>query len=130
MASYPTDLRYTEQHEWVRPDGKFVLLGITEAAVARLGTITFVELPYPGELLKTGELVGRVSGESASAAIRMPFTSHINAVNQALDGGPGQINDDPYGAGWILRMEPGNPAAVEGLLDAAAYEALVSAAGV
>lgn len=127
MASYPTDVRYTEKHEWVRPDGRLMVIGLSEAAAERLGPIGFVELPYPGELFKTGELVGRVSGETASAAIFMPFTSQINSVNQALGDAPGRINDDPYGEGWIARVEPADPAALDELMDAEAYEAFVSA---
>lgn len=127
MASYPNDLRYSEKHVWVRPDGKLVTLGITQTAVDDLGAVGFVELPYAGELYKTGEVIGRVSGETKSAPLYMPFTGQINAINQALDGGAGRVSDDPYGEGWILRIEPGDPAAVEELMDAAGYEAFVSA---
>ncbi len=127
MAGYPNDLRYTDKHEWLRPDGKLQVLGITEVGAERLGTIGFVELPYPGELFKTGQLAARLSGSTASTAINMPFTGQINSVNQALDGGAGRITGDPYGEGWILRIEPGDPAAVEQLMDAAAYEQFVAA---
>lgn len=127
MAGYPTDLRYTEDHHWVRPDGELVTLGITQIAVDGLGAIGFVQLPYAGELFKTGQLVGRVSGETESLAIRMPFTGQIEAVNQALDGGARRINEDPYGEGWIVRIEPGDPAAVEELMDAEAYAAFAAA---
>lgn len=125
MASYPSDLRYTERHEWVRPDGDLLVLGITQAAVDGLGAIGFVELPYPGELFKTGEVIGRVSGEKGSTAIRMPFTGYVNSVNKALDGAAARINDDPYGEGWVLRFQPGDPAAVDELMDAEAYAAFV-----
>ncbi len=125
MASYPSDLRYTETHEWLRPDGNLLVLGITQAAVDGLGAISFVELPYPGELFKTGEVIGRVSGENGSTAIRMPFTGHVNAVNKALDGEAARISDDPYGEGWLLRFEPGDRAAIDELMDAEAYAAFV-----
>lgn len=126
IASYPTDLRYSEDHVWARPDGKLVVIGITEVAVAKLGTVGFVELPYPGELFKSGEAIGRVSGGIISAPIKMPFTGQINSVNQALDGAAARISDDPYGEGWIVRLEPGDPAALEELMDADAYAAFVS----
>ncbi len=129
MASYPDDLRYTDKHEWVRPDGKLVVLGITAAAVEQLGAVGFVELPYPGELFKAGAVVGRVSGEKKSSPIVMPFIGQINSVNQALDGGAGRISDDPYGTGWIIRVEPGDIAVLEELMDAEAYEAFVSGGG-
>lgn len=127
MAGYPTDLRYTDKHQWVRPDGELVTLGITQLAVDGLGAIGFVQLPYAGELFKTGQLVGRVSGETGSVAIHMPFTGQIMAVNQALDGGARRINEDPYGEGWIVRIEPGDRAAVEELMDAEAYAAFAAA---
>jgi glycine cleavage system H protein len=127
MAGNPTDLRYTEEHQWVRTDGKFVTVGITQHGADRLGTISFAELPYPGELFRTGALFGRLSGASGSAALHMPFVGHINAVNQKLSDAPGIINSDPYGAGWIVRIEPGDLAEVDELMDAAAYEELVAA---
>ena len=127
MASYPTDLRYTEQHEWVRADGKLVTFGVTEAAVQRLGTVGFVELPYPGELFRPGAVLARMTSDTASATIRMPFLGQVNAVNQALADSPGLISSDPYGQGWILRIEPGDAAEVDGLMDAAAYEAFLAA---
>jgi len=127
MASYPTDLRYTEQHEWVRADGKLVTFGVTEAAVQRLGTVGFIELPYPGELFRPGAVLARMTSDTASATIRMPFLGQVNAVNQALADSPGLISDDPYGRGWILRIEPGDQSEVDGLMDAAAYEAFLAA---
>jgi glycine cleavage system H protein len=127
MAGNPTDLRYTEEHQWVRTDGKFVTVGITQHGADRLGTISFAELPYPGELFRTGALFGRLSGASGSAALHMPFVGHINAVNQKLADAPQVINSDPYGVGWIVRIEPGDLAEVDELMDAAAYEELVAA---
>jgi glycine cleavage system H protein len=127
MASYPTDLRYTDKHEWVRSGEKLVTVGITQHAADKLGAIGFVEPPYPGELFKPGELVCRLSSDTASAAIYMPFTGQINAVNPALGDSPGLINSDPYGAGWIVRIEPGDPADVDALMDAADYEASLPA---
>jgi glycine cleavage system H protein len=127
MAGYPTDLRYTEQHEWVRAGEKLVTFGITEFAADRLGAIGFVELPYAGELFRPGEQLARMTSDTASATIRMPFLGQINAVNQALADAPGLVSSDPYGAGWIVRIEPGDPAVVDGLMDADGYEAFVSA---
>ena len=126
MADPPTDLRYTDRHLWVRSDEKFVTVGITQFAADRLGAIGFVELPYPGELFKAGERVGSLSGDNASSTLLMPFLGQVNAVNQKLSDGPGVINDDPYGDGWIVRIEPGDPAEVDALMDAGAYTAFVA----
>jgi len=127
MAGYPTDLRYTDKHQWVRTREKLVTVGITKFAADRLGAIGFVELPYAGELFRTDARVGRLSAESTGAAIHMPFTGHVNAINAALSESPGLINSDPYGEGWLVRIEPGDPADVDDLMDAAAYEAFVAA---
>ena len=127
MAIPPSNLRYTDTHQWVRPDETLLTSGITEAAIAEIGTIGFVELPYPGELFKTGDLIGRISGGVLSAPLRMPLTGQINAVNQEVAGAAGPVNDDPYGAGWLVRIEPGDPAAVHELMDAAAYAAFLAA---
>jgi glycine cleavage system H protein len=127
MAGYPTDLRYTDKHQWVRAREKLVTVGITKFGADRLGAIGFVELPYAGELFRTDARIGRLSAESAAAPIHMPFTGHVNALNGALSESPGLINSDPYGEGWLVRIEPGDPADVDGLMDAAAYEAFVSA---
>ncbi|MDP2709605.1 MAG: glycine cleavage system H protein [Solirubrobacteraceae bacterium] len=123
MSTLPPDLRYTETHEWVRDREKLVTVGITQFAADRLGAASFVELPYPGELLKAGVVFCRIRSDSSSAALQMPFTAKIMEVNQRLDGSAGLVNSDPYGAGWIVRMEPGDPADVDALLDATTYEA-------
>lgn len=126
MASYPTDLRYTRTHQWVRPREKLVTVGLTQFAADRLGAVGFVELPYPGELFRSDVFFGRASSDTGSTALRMPFVGQVNAVNQALAETPGLVNSDPYGEGWIVRVEPGDPADVEGLMDAAEYEAFVA----
>jgi glycine cleavage system H protein len=129
MASYPDDLRYTKTHVWVRPREKLVTLGITEFAADGLGAVGYLELPYPGELFKAGDMLLRVSGENASSAVYMPLIGQINAVNQALGDSPGLVSSDPYEAGWLVRIEPQDVADAENLMDAAAYEAYVSGGG-
>lgn len=122
MAGHPTDLRYTKTHEWVRPGEKLVTIGITQFAADRLGTIGFAELPYAGELFRQDAVLCKIRGDAGAASIRMPFVGHVNAVNQALGESPRPLNADPYAEGWIARIEPGDPAAVDELMDAAAYE--------
>lgn len=126
VTTFPTDLRYTETHEWVRDREKLVTVGITQIAADRLGPVGFVELPYPGELLEAGAVLCRIRGDEGSAAVHMPFTAKIMTINPVLADQPGLINSDPYRAGWIVKMEPGAPEHVDALLDAAGYEASVS----
>jgi glycine cleavage system H protein len=127
MAGYPSDLRYTEQHEWVRADGEYATLGITQWCADKLGAVGFVELPYAGELFKPGDVLTRMSSDTGKKTIRMPFLGQVNALNQKLTDTPGHVNSDPYGTGWIVRLEPGDRSDVDGLMDAEAYEAFVAA---
>lgn len=127
MSSVPTDLRYTKDHAWVRARENVLTVGITASAADQIGAIGFVELPYPGELSRPGSFLGRMSSDTATATISMPFIAQINAVNEALSESPGLINSDPYGEGWIVVLEPGDPDEIDGLMDAADYEAFLSA---
>ena len=129
MASYPDDLRYTNSHVWVRPREKLVTVGITQFAADRLGAVSFLELPYPGELFKVADMLLRVSGEHGSSAVHMPLVGQVNAVNQTLGDAPAAVNRDPYGAGWLVRIEPNDVADAEQLMDAAQYEAFVAGGG-
>jgi glycine cleavage system H protein len=128
MATFPEDLRYTETDAWVRGRETLVTVGITQIAADRLGPIGFVELPYPGDILKEGQILCQVRGDGGPMVLRMPFTGKMMTVNPLLVDQPGLINEDPYKAGWIVKMEPGDPAAIDALMDAAAYEASVTAA--
>ena len=129
VPDVPADLRYTDAHLWVRADDTLVTIGVTQFTAQRLGPVGFVELPYPGELFKRGERVGSVSGETGSAALLMPFLGQINAVNQKLSDAPGFIGSDPYGDGWLVRIEPGDLAEADALMDAEAYIAFLSSSG-
>lgn len=129
MADHPSDLRYTDRHLWVRRGDKLVTVGITQVEADRLGAVGFAELPYPGELFKAGQRIGSLSGQSASAPLLMPFVGQINAVNHALSDRPGAVSSDPYGEGWIVRIEPADLADVDALMDAAAYMAFLSSQG-
>jgi len=105
----------------VRDREKLVTVGITQIAADRLGPIGFVELPYPGDILKEGQILCQVRGDGSPMVLRMPFTGKMMNVNPLLVDQPGLINSDPYGKGWIVKMEPGDPALidakVEGVMD-------------
>jgi glycine cleavage system H protein len=118
----PADLRYTESHEWVRrePDGT-VSVGITDHAQEQLGDIVFVEPPQVGRKVSAGEAVGVVESVKAASDIYAPVAGEIVAANADLSSSPEKVNEDAFAA-WMFRIKPGNPAELDKLLDAAAYE--------
>jgi glycine cleavage system H protein len=126
-ALTPEDRRYTAEHEWVsetESGAGGVRVGITHFAQDSLGDIVFVQLPEAGTEVTAGEPLGEVESTKSVSEIYAPVTGRVVARNEDLDNDPGVINTDPYGAGWLLEIEPADPAAVGALLDAAAYRAL------
>jgi len=121
----PDDLRYTPQHEWVRVgDDGTAEVGITHFAQDALGDIVYVDLPAVGASLSEGGPCGEVESTKSVSEIYAPLAGEVVAVNDALAGAPETVNADPYGAGWLVELRVADPASVEALLDAAAYEAL------
>ena len=124
----PEDLRYTAEHEWVSPvpggDSSGVRVGITDFAQDSLGDIVFVQLPEPGTEVQAGDSLGEVESTKSVSEIYAPVSGRVVARNEALDADPAVVNSDPYSAGWLVEIEPSDPAAVAGLLDAASYRAL------
>jgi len=121
----PQDLRYTESHEWVRREGDgTVSVGITDHAQEQLGDIVFVEAPQVGRRVKAGEAVGVVESVKAASDIYAPVAGEVVAVNDALPQAPEKVNEDAYAA-WFFKVKPADAAAVDGLLDAAAYGATI-----
>jgi glycine cleavage system H protein len=120
----PPELRYSSDHEWVRVEGTTVTIGITEYAQDALGDVVFVELPEPGASVSAGATVSEVESTKSVSDIYAPVTGAIVAVNDALDGAPELLNSDPYGDGWIFKVELSDPAELEGLMDADAYRSL------
>jgi glycine cleavage system H protein len=119
----PGDLKYTKTHEWVKTEADGTLLvGITDHAQDQLGDMVFVEPPVAGRQLKQGEECAVVESVKAAADIYAPVAGEVVAGNEALEGAPEQINQDPYGA-WIFRLKAANVADLAGLLDSAAYQA-------
>lgn len=123
--SIPSDLRYTESHEWARQEADgTVTIGITHHAQDLLGDLVFVEMPAVGRKLKKGESCGVVESVKAASDIYAPVSGEVVAINDALSTEPQKINEGAYGA-WIYRMKPSAPAEVGSLLDAAAYRKVV-----
>jgi glycine cleavage system H protein len=121
----PEDLRYTAEHEWVAGDGSgSVRVGITHFAQDALGDIVYVQLPDEGATVEAGESLGEIESTKSVSEIYAPVSGTVVARNADLGDTPELINSDPYGAGWLLEIAPGGPAAVDGLLTAAAYREL------
>ena len=127
--SIPSDLKYTQSHEWVRAevDGT-VTVGITHHAQDLLGDMVFVETPTVGRQLAAKEECAVVESVKAASDVYAPVTGEVVAVNEALESAPESINQDPYGA-WMFKLKPANPADLDGLLDAAGYQAVADAEG-
>ncbi|HEU0244070.1 MAG TPA: glycine cleavage system protein GcvH [Candidatus Limnocylindrales bacterium] len=122
----PGDLRYTKDHEWIRVEGDEAVVGITQFAADQLGDIVFVELPDTGRSLEQHATFGVVESVKAVSDLFAPVGGEVAAANGDLAGAPEVVNTDPYGAGWMIRVKLADPAQVDGLLDAAAYEQLVA----
>ncbi len=120
------DCRYTKEHEWVRMDGDSAVVGITDHAQKQLGDITFIELPQTGDDVSKGDEIGVIESVKAASDLYSPLTGKIVQVNSELEDAPEIVNSDPFEKGWILKLEGVDPAEMDGLLDADAYEKLVS----
>jgi glycine cleavage system H protein len=120
--SYPDDLAYSREHEWVRTDGSSATIGITSFAADELGDIVFVELPEVGASLKQYATFGVVESVKAVSDLYAPVSGEVVEVNEALRDAPELMNSDPFGEGWIARVELADPSETESLMDASAYE--------
>ena len=123
----PEDLKYTAEHEWVRPgDGGIMRIGITDYAQEQLGDIVYVHLPEVGEAVEAGTAMGELESTKSVSDLFAPVSGTVAARNEALDANPELCNSDPYGEGWILEIEASDASASEGLMSAADYEATVT----
>ncbi len=120
--SNPKELKYTQEHEWLRIEGNTGTVGITDHAQEALGEVTFVELPDEGRETSPGDEVGAIESSKAASSIYAPAAGKIAEVNTALDEDPSPVNSDPYGQGWIYKIELSEPHQADGLMDADAYE--------
>jgi glycine cleavage system H protein len=124
MSNVPKDLRYTEEHEYLKPttDAAVVQVGITDYAQGELGDVVFVELPKPGATFTKKQVFGTIEAVKAVSELYCPVAGTVVETNGALEGDPALVNKDPYGAGWMIKLKLQNPADAATLLDAAAYE--------
>lgn len=123
-ATYPEDLRYTSDHEWVRDAGEgTVRVGITHYAQEALGDVVYVSLPAVGDTIEPGDSCGEVESTKSVSDLYAPLPGTVTAVNDALDATPELVNSDPYGEGWMYELQLGDGADTSGLLDSAAYQA-------
>jgi glycine cleavage system H protein len=123
----PAELKYTKDHEWVRLEGSIATIGITDFAQSELGDIVYVEVETLDESLGQDEVFGTVEAVKTVSDLFLPMTGKIIELNDALDQEPELVNSDPYGSGWMIKVEVSDTAEYEQLLDADAYRALVSA---
>jgi len=124
--NFPKNLRYTKDHEWIKLDGNVATIGITDYAQRELGDIVYVEVETVGKSLKAGEIFGTVEAVKTVSDLFLPVDGTITELNAALANSPESVNSDPYGEGWMVKMTVNNPADVEALMDAAAYDAQVA----
>lgn len=126
MADYPKELKYTKDHEWARPSGKTVVVGVTAHAQEALGDVVYVELPKLGATLTEGQAFGVIESTKAVSELFAPVSGKVVKVNDALSDNPSIVNTDPYQAGWIVEVELSDTKQLDGLMDAGAYEKLLA----
>lgn len=124
--SFPANLKYTKEHEWISIEGNIATIGITAFAQGELGDIVYIDISSNGKALAAEEVFGTVEAVKTVSDLYMPISGTITEVNPALEARPELVNSDPYGEGWMVKVQVDNAEDVNNLLDAAAYEALVS----
>lgn len=119
--TFPDNLRYTKDHEWIRLEGDIAYVGVTDFAQRELGDIVYVEIDTVGESLAAEEVFGTIEAVKTVSDLFMPVSGEIVEVNPQLDNGPELVNEDPYGDGWMVKIKVADPAEVTALMDATAY---------
>jgi len=120
----PQELYYSKEHEWCRVEGDVAVIGITDFAQGELGDVVFLEFPEVGDTLSAGDEFGTIEAVKAVAELYAPISGEVTEINEAAVDAPETVNEDPYGAGWMIKIQMSDSSEVENLLDAAAYEAL------
>jgi glycine cleavage system H protein len=123
--NFPAHLKYTKDHEWILVEGNIATVGITDFAQRELGDIVFVDIPSQGKSLSSGEVFGTVEAVKTVSDLFLPVEGTIEEINPMLETSPESVNSDPYGAGWMIKMNISNPAELDALMSAEAYQALV-----
>jgi glycine cleavage system H protein len=121
----PANLKYSKDHEWVKVDGNIATVGITDFAQSQLGDIVFVDIQTEGETLDASEVFGAIEAVKTVADAFMPVSGKIVEVNPELEEAPELVNTDPYGKGWMVKIEISDPSELDSLLDAEAYKAIL-----
>jgi len=124
---YPENFRYTKEHEWVLVEGDTYTIGITDHAQQELGDIVYVDLPKPGTTLEQGKSLGSVESVKAVSDVYAPVSGEVTEINGILAYAPEKLNEDPHGAAWLIKVRPGAPGELAGLMSAADYEAYIGA---
>lgn len=126
IMNFPQNLKYTNEHEWIRLEGDIAYVGITDYAQDQLGDIVFVDIPAVGETLETGETFGTIEVVKTISDLFLPVGGEILEINEALEENPELVNQDPYGEGWLIKLKPTDVNEIAGLLDAEAYKSLIN----
>lgn len=121
----PQELKYTNEHEWIRLDGEFAYVGITDYAQEQLGDVVFVDIQSVDDTLQAGEVFGAIEVVKTVSDLFMPVSGEVVEQNADLEDNPGLVNEDPYGKGWLIKIKPTEPAEFEKLLSADDYKALL-----
>ena len=121
----PENLKYSQDHEWLKVDGEFAFVGISAHAANELGDIVFLDIPSVGETLDKDEVFGSIEAVKTVADLLLPVAGEVVEFNEALEGEPALVNSDPYGEGWIVKIKMTEPDQVAELMDAAAYTAML-----
>ena len=123
--NFPTNLKYTEDHEWIRVEGDEAYVGITDYAQSELGEIVFVDVNTVGETIGMNEVFGSIEAVKTVSDLNMPVTAEVIEFNEALNDQPELVNNDSYGEGWMIKVKVADAAELDKLMDAAAYEAFI-----
>lgn len=125
--NFPENLRYSEEHEWIRIEGSSAYIGISDFAQGELGDIVFVDINSVGKTLAVGDVFGTVEAVKTVSDLYMPVSGTVEEVNADLDGSPELVNEDPYGKGWIIKISLKDAAEADALMDSATYKTKVGA---